>query len=104
MGEAEQRRFLRVPGFADHLELQRLACVAAGEPLDAHEFARERLAALKEEDLYPLPLLTGDDLIAAGLTPGPAFARLLRKLEDAQLEGSVRTRDEALALITATRD
>ncbi len=44
-------------------------------------------------------LLTGDDLCALGLTPGPEFRRLLTAVEEAQWEGQVATRDEALALV-----
>ncbi len=43
------------------------------------------------------PLLTGHDLRALGLKPGPRFGELLRALRMAQIEGRVRTRDEALA-------
>ena len=35
----------------------------------------------------PLPLITGDDLIALGYRPGPDFRRMLNLVEDAQLEG-----------------
>jgi hypothetical protein len=45
----------------------------------------------------PPPLLTGDDLIALGRTPGPDFKRLLDAAYDAQLEGSLTTRQQALA-------
>jgi len=43
-------------------------------------------------------LLTGHDLIAAGLQPGPAFSRILNEIETAQLDGQIHTRDEALCL------
>ena len=49
----------------------------------------------------PPPLVDGSDLIAAGLTPGPAFGPLLRHIYDAQLEGRVTTRDQAMALVAA---
>jgi poly(A) polymerase len=42
-------------------------------------------------------LLTGDDLQSLfGLSPGPSFKTLLDELEVAQIEGRLRTRDEAL--------
>ena len=50
----------------------------------------ERLEALSKEEgggVAPPPLVTGDDLIAAGLTPGPAFKRVLDAAYDEQLEG-----------------
>ena len=49
------------------------------------------------EQVRPKPLITGDDLIAAGFTPGPHFKELLTAVEDAQLEGLIQTKDEAMA-------
>lgn len=49
--------------------------------------------------LIPQPLLTGRDLIQAlGVTPGPEIHRLLSRVREAQLDGDVTTRAEALAL------
>jgi hypothetical protein len=61
-------------------------------------FCRERLA-WPPERLDPKPLLDGSDLIAHGLAPGPRFSELLEKVRDAQLNGEVATRQEALALV-----
>jgi hypothetical protein len=43
--------------------------------------------------------LTGDDLKALGLKPGPLFGRLLSELRDAWLDGKVKTREEEEALL-----
>jgi poly(A) polymerase len=59
---------------------------------------REVLADLEQTDFAPAPLLTGDDLTAAGWTPGPLFKRILEAVYDAQLEAQVRTSAQALAL------
>jgi len=48
--------------------------------------------------LSPEPLVTGDDLIAAGMTPGPSFRKALDLVYDAQLEDRIKTRAEALEL------
>ena len=47
--------------------------------------------------LAPPPLLAGDDLIAIGLAPGPAFKTLLDEAYDQQLEGELKTREQAIA-------
>ena len=39
------------------------------------------------------------DLIAAGYHPGPLFSKILRSVEDAQLEGRIHTAGEGLALV-----
>jgi len=54
---------------------------------------------MPQEQIRPEPLITGDDLIAAGYKPGPMFKDLLMAVEDAQLEGSISTKDEALGLV-----
>jgi poly(A) polymerase len=49
--------------------------------------------------LAPIPLLNGDDLIAAGFLPGPTFGTWLNAAYDAQLEGRIASQDEALAIV-----
>lgn len=90
------RRFLRLPLFEEHLELHRLDCESSHRRLENYEFVRRQLDTLSETDLRPTPLLTGKDLIAAGFVPGPAFSAILAGLETAQLDGRIRTREEAL--------
>lgn len=59
----------------------------------------EEKLSLPAGELNPEPLLVGADLIAAGLRPGPDFAKLLAQVRTAQLDGEVATREEALSLI-----
>ena len=54
-----------------------------------------------EDDVAPAPLVTGDDLTAAGLAPGPLFKRVLDAVYDAQLEGRFDGKQEALAMALA---
>jgi poly(A) polymerase len=58
---------------------------------------RARLAELESIDYAPPPLVTGDDLVSAGLQPGPAFKKVLERTYDEQLEGRVATREAAMA-------
>jgi poly(A) polymerase len=98
MKESTLKRFFRLPRFEEHLELHRLDCMGSHRGLDLYDFAREKLRSLPAEQIRPAPLITGDDLIAAGYHPGPLFKEVLSAVEDAQLDGSIHTRDEALAL------
>lgn len=59
---------------------------------------RPQLAALEQSDYAPPPLITGDDLTAAGHAPGRRFKKALDAAYDAQLEGRITTRGEAMAL------
>jgi poly(A) polymerase len=92
------KRFLRLPHFEEHLELHRLDCLASNGRTDSYDFVRARLAALKEEELRPARLITGQDLIDAGYAPSPAFGEALAAVETAQLEGEIQTREQALAI------
>jgi poly(A) polymerase len=56
------------------------------------------LGALERTDFAPPPLITGDDLTAAGLAPGRVFKKVLDDVYDAQLEGRVNDKAEALEL------
>jgi poly(A) polymerase len=60
---------------------------------------REKRENTPDEEMRPEPLIKGHDLIALGLKPGPAFKDILSAAEDAQLEGSIHTREEGLAFV-----
>ena len=55
-----------------------------------------RWPEIPESELRPPRLVRGDDLIATGYSPGPAFAEMLEWVETEQLEGRVATKDDAL--------
>ena len=57
------------------------------------------MAALPPETIQPPPLITGNDLIEAGYTPGPLFKEILSVVEDDQLENRLSTREEAMQLV-----
>ena len=89
------KKFVRLPRFEEHLALHRLDCLASHGHLDSYEFVRRFLAETPPERVRPERLLTGDDLQDMGFRPGPLFSKILEALEDAQLEGEVKTRAEA---------
>jgi poly(A) polymerase len=99
MKESTLKKFLRMPRFEEHLELHRLDCQASHGDLATYNFTREKLAATPPEKMRPVPLLTGDDLIAAGYPPGPRFKQILTAVEDLQLEGRLQSKEEALAFV-----
>jgi poly(A) polymerase len=99
MRQSTLKRFLRMPDFLEHLELHRLDCTASSGRLESYEMARRKLREFPDAHLKPEPLVTGADLIAAGYHPGPIFSTILTAVEDAQLEGRIRTAGEGLALV-----
>ncbi|HJX83641.1 MAG TPA: CCA tRNA nucleotidyltransferase [Candidatus Angelobacter sp.] len=99
MRESTLKRFFRLPRFDEHLHLHRLDCLASHRDLGLYDFTQEKLRSMPEEQIRPAPLLTGDDLIAAGYKPGPHFKELLTAVEDAQLDGTITTKEQALLLV-----
>jgi poly(A) polymerase len=95
------KQFLRMPDFNLHLELHRLDCLASHGMLDNYEFCRDQLQSLSLDDLHPPRLLTGDDLISLGFTRGKILGDILRTLEDEQLEGRIKTTEEARNFVRA---
>jgi poly(A) polymerase len=93
------KRFFRLDRFEEHLALHRMDCLAASGNLEHWKFVRERFSSMPVETLKPKPLITGRELIAAGYTPGAPFREMLRAAEDAQLEGTISTAEEALRLL-----
>ena len=92
------KRFVRLDHFDEHLELHRLDCMSSHRNLDNYEFVRRFLVETPPDEVRPPRLLTGDDLITLGLRPGPAFREILNAIEEAQLNGRIATREEALSL------
>jgi len=99
MKESTLKKFLRMPFFDEHLALHRADSLASHRNLSTYEFLRNKLTETPPENIRPAPLLTGDDLIAAGYKPGPMFREILEAVEDAQLEGRVPTHDAALEFV-----
>ena len=95
------KRFVRLPRFEEHLELHLLDCVASHGRLESYEFVSRTLAETPAEQIRPPRLMTGDDLLEMGYRQGPLFSEILRMVEDAQLEGRLRTTQEAKEYVRA---
>jgi poly(A) polymerase len=96
MRVAKLKRFMARPTFDDELELHRVDCEGSHRMLDNYEFLLRKREEFASEPIIPPPLVRGDDLIALGLKPGPKFGGILEAVETRQLEGTLRTREEAL--------
>jgi poly(A) polymerase len=87
------------PGIRELLALHRADAEASGRGVDHVTFCEDLLRQWSDAELNPPPLITGEDLIALGLKPGPQFKVILDAVREAQLEGTITTREEALALV-----
>lgn len=90
------KRFLSLERMDLHLELHRIDCLSSHGDLKAYEFCKEKWKELQAEPPPPLRLVNGQDLLDLGLKAGPDFTTILRQVEDATLEGTVKTREDAL--------
>ncbi len=71
---------------------------ALAKELEVCQVLLESLWMKPTESVQPAMLVDGNDLMAElGLPPGPVIGRLLERLREAQAEGRLATRSEALA-------
>ncbi|HID74853.1 MAG TPA: CCA tRNA nucleotidyltransferase [Planctomycetaceae bacterium] len=91
------QRLLVAEGAEDLVRLTEARARAGQADPDEARWCREKLA-LPRHQLDPPPLLTGHDLIDLGIPPGPQLGQLLAQLRDAQLDGRIGTKQDALAL------
>jgi poly(A) polymerase len=99
MRPSKLKTLLAHPGIDELLTLHRADALASGKDTDHVDYCEGLLRQWSAADLNPPRLITGDDLQDLGLEPGPLFGRLLDAVREAQLDGTIRTREEALDLV-----
>lgn len=99
MRSAKLKRFMARPTFPQEMELHRVDCASSNGFTDNYDFLNAKAEEFSQEPLIPPPLITGRDLIEAGLQPGPTFREILEEAQTRQLEGGLTSREEALALL-----
>jgi poly(A) polymerase len=99
MRTAKLKRFMAREGFDEELELHRVDCQSSHGALDNYDFLKAKAEEFANEPLIPPPLVTGHDLMALGWKPGPHFGPILEAVQTAQLEGTLTTREEAIAWV-----
>ncbi|HVC44104.1 MAG TPA: CCA tRNA nucleotidyltransferase [Candidatus Binataceae bacterium] len=96
MRPATLKRMVAEEGFDELLELALRDALASSSYLGFYHLCRRELAALGTVAERAPRLIGGDDLIAMGFVPGPAFKTILREVDDLQLDGVLATREQAL--------
>lgn len=99
MKPATLKRFVRLPRFEEHMALHRLDCLSSNRNLQAYEFVEEFIRRTPPEVVRPAKLLTGNDLLEMGYVPGPQLGRILGAVEEAQLDGELQDRKQALSFV-----
>ena len=90
------KRLFASDGYPELAELCRIDALSSSGDLSDYNYCQEMFSKLPQEEVKPKPLINGLDLIALGLKPGPLFREILTKIEDEQLEGNLKTKEEAL--------
>ena len=93
------KRMLTEDGFDELLRLSRLDALASNGDLRFVLFCESKRSEFASEELHPKPLLRGRDLITLGHRPGPRIGEILAALEEAQLEGTICSRQDALGFV-----
>ncbi|MFA6929901.1 MAG: CCA tRNA nucleotidyltransferase [Lentisphaeria bacterium] len=99
MREANRRRKLQETHFPLLLELHRLDSLGSHKILSLHKDILQAWQTEQSRPIPPQPLLNGKDLLQLGYQPGPIFSSILKAVQDATLENTVKTREEALKWI-----
>lgn len=99
MRENKKKRFVREDGFDELMELAELDAHSSHGDSGFVDELRAYRNELPPEKLRPPAILSGNDLIDLGYTPGPRFREILQSVEDQQLEGAMSSRDEAIAYV-----
>jgi poly(A) polymerase len=99
MRPAKLRRFMGRQNFPLELELHRVDCLGSHGDLETYDLLVNKQREFENEPIIPPPLLTGRDLIALGLKPGPRFGEILEAVQTAQLDGEIKDRAGALRLL-----
>ena len=96
---ATLKKMLAADGFDELARLARLDALASNHELRFVLFCERRKAELGGAALRPPRLLGGTDLIAMGYSPGPRLGEILGAVGDAQLDGAIKTREDAEAFV-----
>jgi poly(A) polymerase len=95
MRKSTLRRLLMRETFPLELELHRLDCLGSHGRLEVYDYLVAQARELANQPQIRPPLLTGDDLIALGMRPGPALGALLAEIREKQLQDELKTKAEA---------
>ena len=99
MRTARLKRWMAAPTFPDELQLHRVDCLGSNGFTDNYDFVRAKQEEFASAPVIPPRLLDGNDLLQLGYPPGPGLGKILTAVQDAQLEGVIATKEEAVAWV-----
>jgi poly(A) polymerase len=78
------------------MKLHRADCLASHGDVGNWEFLKKKVKEIPPKVRKPKPLINGHDLLALGYSQGPRIGEILKAVEDRQLEGELKTKEQAL--------
>jgi poly(A) polymerase len=97
--ESKLKRILAEPGIQELLSLHRADALASTGNAEHVDYCEYYLRVQPCGPINPPPLLTGHDLVRHGLKPGARFKIILEQVREAQLDGEVQSKRDALEWI-----
>ena len=94
--ESKLKRILAMPGIDELLALHRADALASFGECRQVDYCEDYLRTQPAGPINPPPLVNGHDLARHGLLPGSQYKTLLDEIREAQLDGVVRSKREAL--------
>ncbi|HON44740.1 MAG TPA: hypothetical protein PLR86_05305, partial [Planctomycetota bacterium] len=99
MNEAEIKRLIRLPYFTSFLNIYYLKSQEIIHDFTFYNFWHQKFSIYTEQDLWPVPLITGQDLVELGFQPSPIFKIILDHIETEQLLLHIHTKQDAIEFI-----
>ncbi len=96
MRKSTLRRLVGSPNFETELELHRLDCLCSHGGLEHYHLLKDFVEHMRNEPVLPRPWINGRDIMALGIPEGTAVGRWLNEAYTAQLDGSIKNREELL--------
>ncbi|OIO39564.1 MAG: hypothetical protein AUJ71_00330 [Candidatus Omnitrophica bacterium CG1_02_49_16] len=96
MKESTLKRFFQRETFGIELEQHRVDCLASYGDLTNWRFLKKKMKSLSRAQIKPAPLFSGTDLLKIGYREGPLIGKILRAVEESQLEGILNHKNQAL--------
>lgn len=93
------RRMLLGETFPLELQLHQLDCLGSHRSLDNYDYLLAQAKELEKKPQIRPPLLTGEDLMALGMKPGPDMGALLHEIREKQLSDELKNKREAKAWV-----
>jgi poly(A) polymerase len=94
----EETPLLVVLALADKEASRGILSIQIDEVVENHSI--RVLELFKEKEIvHPSPLISGHDVMALGYSPGPKIGQILKFIQEKQVEGEIKTREEALEIL-----